>query len=277
MKNDYSVLMSVYKNENVDNLKQSIDSILTQTIIAKEFVIVKDGPLTDELNECLKKYSENNKFIKIVDLKKNVGLGNALNKGLENCNYELIMRMDSDDYSIPERAESLLLEFNLDPKLDVLGSAVYEFIDTIDELKTYKSVVCSDQEIKQRLKFRNSMNHPTVMFKKKSVIEVEGYKEIKYNEDYFLWLRMAINKAKFKNINKSLVYMRITKDTYDRRYGFEYFINQKYIFKFMKEKQFIGNSIFYFNLVNRFFTKVLIPKSIMRLLYKKILRTKKGN
>ena len=44
---NFSVLLSVYRKENPEYLKQSIDSIFTQTVPPTEIVMVEDGPLTD--------------------------------------------------------------------------------------------------------------------------------------------------------------------------------------------------------------------------------------
>ena len=48
---DFSVLMSVYVKENPDYLRQSLDSMLNQTALPSQIVLVEDGPLTDELNQ----------------------------------------------------------------------------------------------------------------------------------------------------------------------------------------------------------------------------------
>ena len=47
---DYSILMSVYWKEKAEYLKESIDSMLNQTVMSNDFVIVCDGPLPKELD-----------------------------------------------------------------------------------------------------------------------------------------------------------------------------------------------------------------------------------
>ena len=54
----YSVLMSVYFKERPEWLDYSISSILNQSVLCDEFVIVEDGILTDELYKIIEKYKE---------------------------------------------------------------------------------------------------------------------------------------------------------------------------------------------------------------------------
>ena len=84
MNDDFTILMSVYRKEKVQWLKESIESMLNQTVQAKEFLIIQDGPLTQELNEVLKGYkAQYPDYFRIVPLEKNVGLGLALQRGIE--------------------------------------------------------------------------------------------------------------------------------------------------------------------------------------------------
>ena len=105
----YSVLMSVWAGEKPERLKESLDSLLTQTVPPDEIVLVEDGPLTpaleDVITEALKKAPES---LKTVPLPKNLGLGGALKEGLTHCSYELVARMDSDDICYPERMQKQL-------------------------------------------------------------------------------------------------------------------------------------------------------------------------
>ena len=102
----YSVLMSVYHKENPIWFDESIKSMFDQTIKPNEFVLVEDGPLTKKLYDVVEKYkTKYPKEFKVVAIEKNVGLGPALKKGIEECSNEYIARMDSDDYSMPKRIE----------------------------------------------------------------------------------------------------------------------------------------------------------------------------
>lgn len=94
----FSVLMSLYYKEKPEYLKECLESLINQTVKADEWLIVKDGPLTEELELVLKEYEEKYpNLIHYVVFEKNQGLGLALKAGVSACNNELIARMDTDD------------------------------------------------------------------------------------------------------------------------------------------------------------------------------------
>ncbi len=109
----YSVLMSLYKKEKPEYLRLALDSMLNQTVIPDEIVLVEDGPLTDELYAVLNEYP----MLHRIKNDTNLGLGLALNVGLRECRNELVARMDTDDCSKPNRCEKQLERFLEKPYL----------------------------------------------------------------------------------------------------------------------------------------------------------------
>ena len=108
----YSILMSVYKNVKIIDLKNSIESMLHQTAKPEQFVIVQDGPVGNDLNDLISTYEENySEIFTIIKLDENKGLAYALNVGMNACRNNLIARMDSDDYSLPKRCEKQIRMF----------------------------------------------------------------------------------------------------------------------------------------------------------------------
>ena len=95
---DFSVLMSLYMNEKAEYFDACMKSILRQTVLPEEIVIVKDGLISEEVERVLQKYIvEQPELYNVISYTKNRGLGYALAKGVEACKYELIARMDTDD------------------------------------------------------------------------------------------------------------------------------------------------------------------------------------
>ena len=108
----FSVAMSVYKNDNPEWFDIALYSIVTQTIPPNEIVLIIDGPVTSEIHNVIDKYDCLYKnLFKVIEFKENKGLGIALKTAVENCSYELIARMDSDDISIKNRFEQQLKYF----------------------------------------------------------------------------------------------------------------------------------------------------------------------
>lgn len=268
----YSVLMSVYYKENPTYLRESIESILNQTVKTNDFVLVEDGKLTKELEEVVTWYEK--KFpniFNVVRLEKNAGLGPAIAIEIEKCKNELIARMDSDDISVPERCEKELLTFSNDCSLDMVGSNIIEFTDDILNIQSYRILPELDSEIKKYMRRRNPFGHPSVMFKKSKVLEAGNYRAYYLCEDYDIWIRMARIGAKFYNIQENLVYMRIGEDFYKRRGGIKYL---KSILKFKKEQYMNGFYSFKDFIITASSSTIicLMPNGLRNLFYKKFLR-----
>ncbi|MEC1760396.1 glycosyltransferase family 2 protein [Schinkia azotoformans] len=218
----YSVLMSLYIKEKPDYLKQSIESMLNQTVLPDEIVIVKDGPITTELEEVLKEYIDMYpNLFNIVESKQNLGLGMALNLGLRNCRNELVARMDTDDISLPERCEKQLKAFEENVELSIVGTMVDEFYDNPEEIISSRIVPTSHDDIYEFAKRRSPFNHPTVMYKKSKVLQCGGYSNLRRNQDVDLFGRMLFVGFKAANIGKSLLLFRSNKDLSKRRKSWE--------------------------------------------------------
>ena len=216
----YSILMSVYEKENPEFLIHSVESMLSQTMPPEQFVIVKDGPLTPELDGVLDKYAQQHpNLFTIVPLVENSGLAVALDTGLEHCRNELVARMDSDDISLPERCEKQLARFASNSKLTVLGSNIDEFSDSPDNIKRSRVVPSEYEQILKRIRRREPFNHPTIMFKKSEVIRCGGYGTLRRCQDFDLFSRMMNMGCYAENINESLLLFRANESNYKRRKG----------------------------------------------------------
>ena len=269
----YSVLMSVYHKEKPNYLRESILSMLYQSIVPDEIVLIKDGPLTDQLEKVLDEFKENH-IMKVISINENVGLGIALNIGLSNCKNELIARMDTDDIADIDRCKKQLDLFRKDKNLSVVGTAIEEFMDYPDPHISYKRVKTENDEIRKQLKYRNPIAHPSVMFKKNDVIIAGNYKHWIFNEDYYLWIRMVQHGFTFQNINEPLVKMRVNNETYLRRGGWDYYITQRDLFGYMLKNNLINEFEYLFNNIISFGTRVLMTNKMRKFVYVRILRSK---
>lgn len=271
MNEKFSVLLSVYKNEKPEYLKKAIESIyFEQTLKPVEIVLVQDGPLTIELYDIIKALKiKLGDILKIVELEKNSGLGVALNRGILECKNELVARMDTDDIAFPDRFEKQIKYMIDNPNVDVLGSYMSEFIDSIENIICIKDAPIKD--IKKYMKYRDPVNHPTVILKKSKVLEAGNYEEILLNEDSYLWRRMLVKGAKFYNLPEPLLYFRITNNTYKRRGGIKYIkaewiLQNKYL-----ELNVIDRKEFVINILTKTIVR-LLPNNFRKWVYLKFLR-----
>lgn len=269
----FSVLMSVYKNDNPEHFKLALESIINQTIKPEEIVLVVDGPVPDTIEEVIKLY-EGNSCLKVLRLPENVGLGNARKIGLEKCSNELVALMDADDICVTDRFEKQIKCFQEDSSLSVVGGNIKEFINSVENIVGIREVPQNDTDIKKYLKRRCPFNHQTVMFRKTKVEEAGGYIDWYYDEDYYLWIRMYQNNAKFMNLKDVLVYVRVGNDMYKRRGGWKYFRSEAKLQKYMFDQGIIELPTFINNILVRFVVQVLLPNNIRKLVYKKFARKK---
>lgn len=225
MKNTpYTVLMSVYIKEKAEYLELSILSMLDQTIPPDEFIIVKDGSLTTELNAVIDFYNQKyHGLFNIIENEKNLGLGPALAKGIIASKNELIARMDSDDVSEKTRCEKQLAAFKKDPDLEMVGSFEAEFVGDKDNVVSIHRVPERHSEITKFMCRRCAILHPTVMYKKKAVIRSGNYHSVPLYEDYDLFARMVLEyNVRSYNIQENLYYIRTSEDFFKRRGGLDY-------------------------------------------------------
>ncbi len=100
---DFSVLISIYRGESPAYFREALDSLFAQTLQPAEIVLVRDGPLTPELDAVIAEYTARHPLFRIVRNETNLGLGPALARGVRACSHEYIVRMDTDDI-IPRSA-----------------------------------------------------------------------------------------------------------------------------------------------------------------------------
>lgn len=269
---NYSVIMSVYYKENSEYLKQAIESIQAQTFPTDDFVLVCDGPLNQELDSVIKKKQQEMKnILNVVRLKKNAGLGNALNKGIQQCKNELVARMDSDDISYPDRCEKQLMVFNTYPEISVCSGIVEEFATNPKVVESRRVPPETQEEIREFAKVRNPFNHPCVMYKKPDVEAVGSYKDFYLLEDYYLWVRMIMAGYQGYNLQEPLLHMRAGTDMYMRRGGLKYAKTQEKLFRFMKNNGFISKGQYIKNCVIRGESS-LAPNWLRKFVFEKVLR-----
>ena len=270
----FSVLMSVYYKEKPDFFDRALESIYNQTIKADEWVIVKDGAISQELQDVIDKYKQlEDVNIKEVQLEENKGLGVALSIGIPECGNELIARMDTDDIAVPNRFELQLNEFEKDPDLDLCGGQIIEFESDENIAVAERRVPLSYDKIVKYQKSRSAFNHMTVMYKKSKVLAAGNYKDCPLMEDDMLWVEMIMTGAHCMNVEEYLCKVRTNIDMIIRRGGLKYFKKYSKARKKIYKTGFISLSQYLkTNFVQ--FCVCIMPKFIRKFVFFKLLHKK---
>lgn len=269
---NFSILMSIYYKEDNQHFNRAMQSIWDeQTVKPNEIILVKDVPmpLPEALCKSINIWQEKlGKVLKVV-LHEGVGIGPAKHLGIKHCTNELIAVMDTDDIALPDRFEQQLQVFE-NNDIDVCGTWVSEFENDESYIISYRRVPEFHNEIIVFAKSRNPISHPTVMYKKSAVLKAGNYSKYKRNEDYNLFVKLIMSGAKFYNIQKPLVNMRIGNGQVENRRSswgniVSLFIMHKEFYKigFLNFYELIKN-------ISILFLVLTLPKVLVKKIYKLI-------
>jgi glycosyltransferase involved in cell wall biosynthesis len=112
----FSVLINNYNY--VAYLRECIDSVLRQTFLPAEVIVVDDGSTDDSLKLLQQNYGDN-PLIRIIS-QKNGGQFSAIDAGIQAANGEVICLLDADDRYKPDYLQSLVAVYQTNPKVDLV-------------------------------------------------------------------------------------------------------------------------------------------------------------
>ena len=273
----FSVLLSLYHKENFLALDQCFQSIWKdQTIQPDEIILVLDGPIGEELSQCVQKWQRIiGKSLRVIPLSQNIGLGMALNEGLKHCSHDWVFRMDTDDICLPDRFEKQIEYIQKNPDVVLFSGQIIEFNETIEDATKLKIVPTEYEEIKKFALIRCPFNHMAVAYRKDIILGLGGYQHHLLMEDYNLWFRVIGAGYKVGNHSDVLLYARVGNGMYARRKGWQYFKSEKKLLDLKKELKLQGsvaaNLIFLARASIR-----LIPSNMLAFIYNNFLRKNKS-
>lgn len=269
----FSVLLSVYKNEKPEYLQVALESMVNQTLMPNEIVIVQDGPLTSALEIVINKFkSKYPKLVRVLRFEKNRGLGPALHDGVLACKYEWIARMDTDDIAYPCRFEKQFEYIAKHPKVVMVGSWITEFSNDSAHPDTITKLPVTYEEIKSYAKRRNPFRHMTVIYKKSAVLDSGNYRDFLWFEDYDLWIRMLKKGYLVANMPEVLVNVRADEEMFARRGGWKYWKQDMRFQRSLCLSNYVSKKEFCLNIIIRSLYRFL-PKIVLLKLYKQFLRS----
>tara|TARA_B100000886_G_scaffold340385_1_gene309623 strand:+ start:18892 stop:19722 length:831 start_codon:yes stop_codon:yes gene_type:complete len=271
IKNKFSVIMPVYFQECPNQLRAAIESIVNQTLIPNEIIIVLDGPVGENLHEVIDEFKTCN-LIKVIKLDTNSGVGVARKKAIEIAHYDILALMDSDDISCKDRFEKQISKI-LSQEANVVGGWIEEFDKEPHDTGIIRKSPVTHDEIYKYGKWRMPVNNVTLMFTREVYNDVGGYSDQSKSEDWNLIVRFLANGVKFYNFPEILVNVRAGQDMFLRRRGWTQVFSQLYIFPLMYKLKYIGLFHLIANVSIRLLLR-LMPISLTSYLYRNFLRQK---
>lgn len=268
----FSVCMAVYYGDCAPNFRAAVQSVYNQTVCSDEIVIVVDGSVTYEIETVLQELQKAISILRVIRLEQNVGHAIARQKGMEAARNEWIAIMDSDDIALPNRFELQLKAIEEHPEVSVVGGLIQEFVEDPEVALGTRYVPQCDVDIKEYMKARCPVNFVTVMMRKSHVQAVGGFIDWFCEEDYYLWVRLALAGYRFYNLQENLVNVRVGVEMYQRRGGLRYFKSEERLQRYMRKKHLISPFRYLYNVAIRFAVQVAMPNSVRGWIFKTFAR-----
>ena len=274
MTEPYSVLMTVYYACDAAQFDTALQSMERQTVPPDDIVIFCDGTPSEELRQVISIHQTHcGPRLQVLQSDVPLGIGGATQKGLAACKYDLVAKMDADDIALPYRCEHQLQRFRELPTLAVLGGEIEEFQSDPSKVDTVRKVPYSDAEIRRFAKRRQPFNNMTVMYRKSAVLSVGGYRPLRRNEDYDLYVRLLHHGYAAENLPEILVKARVDSDAYARRGSLQTFAGTVRSRFYALRIGFSSPFDFIFCFLGAFLMLIL-PTALRKQIYRKFLRSR---
>lgn len=193
-----SVVMCCYNEQRY--IRESIESVLSQTYRDFEFIIWNDGS-TDKTEDIIKSY--NDPRIRYY-YHENTGLGMALRLACQEAYGTFIARIDCDDICMSDRFQKQVEFLESHPDYVLCSTGVY-YMDAEGLVYGRRFPATEDKFIRKRL---NAITHPATMFRRDAYERCGGYYPLRSAQDRILWSRL-LKQGKFANLKEPLIKYRV--------------------------------------------------------------------
>jgi glycosyltransferase involved in cell wall biosynthesis len=269
MREPFTLLVSVYDGDRPDYLRQALRSAVgDQRVRPDQVVIVRDGPVRDELAACLDEIIRDSPVpVTFVPLPRNGGLGPALDRGLAESWFDVVARMDADDVAMPHRFE---VQLPLIEHADIVGAGLLEFVRDTGDIVGQRVPPTDADKILRYARMHDPFNHPTVVYRRSAVTAAGGYGEFPLMEDYALFARMLAGGARAINVAEPLVFYRVGPEAFRRRGGLELLRSELRLQREFRRRGFTTPAEYIRNVIVRGGYR-LIPWQLRRAVYRPIV------
>jgi hypothetical protein len=265
-----SLLLPVWAGDRAGFLTEAFRSTVDEQVRRPDqVVVVRDGPVGAALAACLDELVATSPVpVDVVALARNVGLGPALDAGLEACRHDVVARMDADDVSLPQRFAVQLPV--MESGVDLLGAGLLEIGEHTGDVVGVRTPPTAPAEIRSRARFADPFHHPTVLYRREVVRAVGGYTDFALMEDYLLWAKMILAGARVANVAEPLVKYRVGAGAYARRGGLRQLRAELALQRRFRALGFTTRAQYARNVLVRGGYR-LVPERVRRLAYRRVI------
>jgi hypothetical protein len=218
---EISILIPVFDTPAA-YLAECWESIRAQTFREWELVVVDDGSRATETIAEIDRIACDPRVV-LIRLDQNQGIAPALNAGLNRCRGKLVARMDADDKMMPTRLQRQFAYFQTHSDVTVLGTQLQGIEWETDELHppTRHPEQVTDEYIKHQQNTSEIwfLNHPTVMLRRREVMNLGGYPMYRVAQDLGLWLKVIKAGLKIHNLPTVELHYRLHPNQVSRAKG----------------------------------------------------------
>jgi glycosyltransferase involved in cell wall biosynthesis len=219
----YDLLLPLAPWADPEELTACLNSITAQTLAPAQIVVTVDGALPQPLRAALASAATP---LRVIEAPCWRGLGPVLADGLRQCRAAIVIRIDADDISLPERCATQVAYLRQHPEVAVVGSQLGEFVESSHQLLGTRVVPLTPREVRRFALWRNPLNHPTVALRRRTVLAAGNYGDHPGFEDWELWLRLLRRGEAIANLPETLVMARVGPGHLARRQGPTYALRE---------------------------------------------------
>jgi glycosyltransferase involved in cell wall biosynthesis len=270
--NAYDLLLPLAPWADPQELTACLSSITAQTLAPSEIVVSVDGVLPQSLRLALAAAAMP---LRVIEAPRWRGLGPVLADGLLQCRAPIVIRIDADDISLPERCATQVAYLREHPGVAVVGSQLGEFVKTSHQLVGTRTVPLLAKDVRRFSLWRNPLNHPTVALRRLDVLAAGNYGDHPGFEDWELWLRLLRHGATIANLPQTLVVARVGPGHLARRQGRAYaFSELRFLFHCMRSRLLPMPHVVFLLLLRPLLR--LMPKPVLHMVMQRGLRGPKA-
>lgn len=212
---DMTVLIPVYAGDAPGPFAEALESVFQGADHLTEIIICEDGPLTEPL-DALAEQARLRGARRITNAGPR-GLHHNLNHAAQAVNTTWIARADADDINRSDRFARQAAFIAAHPEVDLFSSALEEMAP--DGTCRIKTLPIDHADLARWARWRSPINHNACVFRRSLFEACGGYPDIRFKEDYALWLTMLGAGARLANDSEPLVQARLGAGFHRRRAG----------------------------------------------------------